>query len=82
MGKNIRRLGAAPFYVGLASFAGIFIVVMLNGTWPAILHPVKALFSTLNDYVGGWAIIIEGWLFLGPGLFLIWLGNEIQRKQN
>lgn len=81
MGGLVRRLGGWLFYAGIAAFAGIFIIVMINGTWPALLYPVKALFATLNDWVGGFAIIVEGWLFLGPGLLLIWLGKAMERKE-
>ena len=82
MGSSLRRLGIWLFYVGLAAFAGIFIIVMFNGTWPIFLSPVKILFSTLSNYVGGWALIVEGWLFLGPGILLVKFGDALLKKQD
>ena len=77
-GKLLRQAGRALFYLGLAALAGIFIIVLVNSTWPAFLKPVQTLFAALTDIVGGFAFVIEGLIFLGPGLALVKLGEALE----
>lgn len=48
MGALAKRIGGAVFWAGAAAFAGIFLIVMFNGTWPGFLKPVQSLFATLT----------------------------------
>jgi hypothetical protein len=79
LGGVIRALGGALFYVGVAAIVGIFLVVLLNRHWPTFLKPVQHLFAGLSHYIGGWAFPVEIFIFIGPGLVLIRLGDALQR---
>jgi hypothetical protein len=81
MASILKRIGMVLFYVGLATLAGIFVIVVVNGTWPGFLKPAQWLFSAVSGYVGDFAIVVQGLLFLGPGILLFKAGEAMERQR-
>jgi len=67
--------------LGGLAFASVFLVVLVNGTWPTFLQPVRSLFEILGaSLLGDWAFIVEIWIFIGPGMLIYWLGERLQDR--
>jgi hypothetical protein len=75
----LERIGGWLIIIGFAAFAGVFLVVIVNATWPEFLRPVQSLYAGISDIFGSVAIIIEAWLFVGPGFLIKYIGTR-QRK--
>jgi len=71
---HLERIGNWLIIIGAAALAGIFATVIINGSWPEVLRPVQGLFAFLGDWLGDAALVVEGLLFLGPGLALKYFG--------
>lgn len=78
MGEAIQKLGIALACIGGICFASIFIVVIANGSWPNFLEPVRSRFELIDDFVGGFAFIVELFLFVGPGLLIAAVGEKLK----
>jgi hypothetical protein len=76
----IERAGGILVIIGGASFAAIALCVLVNGTWPQALKPVQHTFAFLSDWIGEWALAIEIWAFIGPGMLLMWMGSKIRER--
>lgn len=81
LGSFLERAGGLFAIVGAAGLALIFAVVIVNGSWPAFLAPVRELFSALGNTIGGAALVVEGLMFIGPGLALQAIGRKLQHRQ-
>jgi len=75
----LERAGRHLMLVGVASIAGIFLIVLVNGTWPEFLIPVKDRASLIADLVGDFVIVVWGLVFVGPGFLVQSLGQWLQR---
>ncbi len=62
---------------GAALFAGMFVIVLINGRWPAFLEPVRSRFALASDLLGNFAFIVELGVFVGPGFLVAWLGERM-----
>jgi hypothetical protein len=76
----VERAGVALAVLGAISLGGIFLIVLSNGSWPDFLSPIKDLFRTLGDHIGDWALIVEFWIFVLPGLVVYGLGRVARRQ--
>jgi hypothetical protein len=76
-GRELTRIGYGLAAIGLILFVGIFVIVLANGSWPQFLEPVRARFAIISDFVGGFALIVEGAIFVGPGILIAWLGQHL-----
>ena len=76
----IERIGQALAVLGGVTFAGIFLIVLVNGTWPAFLHPVQHRFALASDFFGSYAFIVELMIFVGPGLLLAFIGQKLRKE--
>lgn len=63
--------------VGGLAFVGVFLIVIVNGHWPAFLQPVKTYYSNVSAMLGDLALIVEIWTFLGPGGLIYLLGSRL-----
>jgi hypothetical protein len=80
VGLALEKAGGVLAIVGAAALGGIFMVVLVNGTWPTFFSPIRSVFTAIGNSVGNWALVIEGWLFVGPGLLLRALGAKLRDK--
>lgn len=78
--NSIEKVGSYLAIFGATSLACIFVAVMLNGGWPDSFAPIRALFRLLGDTIGDAAIVVEGLIFIGPGLLVRALGTKIREK--
>jgi hypothetical protein len=77
----VQRFGAYLGIVGALALAGIFVVVMLNGRWPEFLYPVRSVFGAISGVVGDAAIVVEAWLFVGPGALIYFWGKRLGERK-
>jgi hypothetical protein len=77
----IQQLGAYLGLTGGALLAAIFVLVLVNGSWPAFLQPVQNLFGAISHWAGDFALIAEIWLFVGPGVLLYYWGKHLAEKR-
>ena len=77
----IQQIGAYMGITGGAIFVGIFVVVLLNGGWPNFLKPIQNLYDAISDWTGDAAIVIEMWLFIGPGALLYYWGKALSERK-
>jgi hypothetical protein len=80
LGNFLDFIGKALFAIGALLFAGIFLVVLINGKWPLFLEPVRSRFSLASDFLGPFTFIVEAIIFVGPGLLLRWIGQRILQE--
>lgn len=76
---TIERIGQLLAILGGVTLAGIFLVVLVNGTWPAFLRPVQQRFALASDFFGSAAFIVELLVFVGPGLLISYLGQRFRK---
>lgn len=76
----IERIGFSLAVLGGLAFASIFIIVLVNGSWPDFLWPVQSRFAIISDFVGPWAFAVELFIFIGPGLLVYLIGQRLRRK--
>ena len=81
LGRLVERIGGLLIFAGVAMLAGIFLVVLLFGQWPDFLEPIQSLFGSIGSTVGGFAFVVEVWIFVGPGLLVFWIGRRLQGIQ-
>lgn len=77
----VQQIGAYLGMAGGAIFVGIFVIVLLNGGWPNFLKPIPNLYATISDWTGDAAILIEMWLFIGPGALLYFRGKALSDRK-
>lgn len=73
----IQQFGAYLGMAGGAVFIGIFVIVLLNGCWPDFLKLIQNLYGVISDWTGEAAIVIEMWLFIGPGALIYYWGKSL-----
>jgi hypothetical protein len=78
----VERAGGITAMMGGAALAAIFLVVMVNGKWPQAFAPVKQAFASIAGWIGGAAIVAEVWIFIGPGVLLMWLGRRMRDRSS
>lgn len=78
LGLILERLGGYLIIVGGCCIAGIFLTVLVNGTWPDFLDPIKNRAAVLSDVIGDMVLIVWGLVFFGPGLIVQWVGRWLQ----
>ena len=64
---------------GLA-IAAIFLIVLLNGTWPEFLKPVQNAAGGISGYIGGAVWLVWVAVFIGPGYAVQSIGERIKSK--
>jgi len=74
----LERLGQALAILGGAVLALVIVAVIINGRWPHFLEPVRSRFELISGLLGGYAIIVEGLCFVGPGLLIAWVGGYLK----
>ena len=77
----IQQMGAYLGIAGGALLASIFALVLANGRWPDFLKPVQNLFGIIAEVAGDFALILEIWLFIGPGVLLYYWGKHLSEKR-
>jgi len=78
----IAKLGQMLMVAGGASLALIFLIVMVNGSWPDFLEPVRSRFELGSNLLGiFWFPVLLG-IFVGPGLAIQYLGEKINSKES
>lgn len=82
MAKVVQRAGIALMVAGAACLAAILILVLVNGSWPDYLEPVRSRFELAHRLVGNFAFEVEVGLFLLPGGLTFWLGERMGRRQS
>lgn len=80
LGATLEKVGTTLAVLGGLCFAGIFLIVIVNGTWPDFLEPVRRRYGMISDFAGGFAFVIELFLFIGPGLLIAALGQKLQNS--
>lgn len=78
LGSALTKIGTVLAVAGGLCFAGIFLIVLLNGSWPDFLEPVRSRYEMLGNMTGGFAFIIELIVFVGPGLALVAFGENLR----
>ncbi|MEP7316581.1 MAG: hypothetical protein ABI667_07780 [Sphingomicrobium sp.] len=68
------------FYIGIATFIAVLLVGLFDGNWPEFLTPLNAVDDAIYGVAGNFALVIEGALFISPGLLLARLGEALKRK--
>ncbi len=81
LGKNIELLGTATAIIGGIALASIFIIVMINGSWPDFLRPFQATAQTLSSFLGGFVFPVEVAIFVGPGMLIRFFGEKLQESE-
>ena len=77
----VQQIGAYLGIAGGAIFVGIFLVVLLNGGWPDFLEPIQNLYGFVSSWIGDAAIVVEAWIFIGPGALLYYLGKSLGERK-
>lgn len=80
LGAALERIGMALAILGGACFAAIFLIVIVNGSWPDFLEPVRSRYALANNLVGEFAFVVEILCFTGPGLLISALGAKLQNS--
>ena len=81
LGAILEKLGTALAAIGGICFAGIFLIVLLNGTWPEFLEPVRNCYAAISDLVGSLAFLVELVIFVGPGLLVALAGQSLRNSR-
>jgi hypothetical protein len=76
----LERIGFALAILGGALFAAIFIVVLVSGSWPQFLDPVRERFKIISSFLGSFTFVAEVLIFLGPGGLVLMLGQWLQER--
>jgi hypothetical protein len=80
LGKQVEKLGSVLMMIGGVCIVGIFLAVLVNGSWPDYLSPVQAHARAISDVVGG--LVWLAWVaaFIGPGFLVQLLGHWLQSE--
>ena len=81
LGKSIELVGTGIAIVGGIALASIFIIVMVNGSWPEFLRPFQVTAQTLSGFIGALAFPVEIAIFVGPGMLIRFLGEKLQESE-
>jgi hypothetical protein len=60
----------------------IFLTVLLNGHWPDFLRPVQLMFQTISSVFGSFALVLEVWIFIGPGAVIYLVGQKLAERRS
>ncbi len=79
--KNaIEQLGIILAWLGGLAYAGIFVIVLLNGSWPVFLRPVQARFALASELLGSFSFVLQALIFVGPGLLVNYVGQRLRKN--
>lgn len=80
LGRPMERLGGYMMFAGGVSIAIIFLIVLVNGSWPSFLEPVQNAARGIGDTVGDLVWLFWVAAFIGPGFIVQQIGIKIGRS--
>ena len=81
LSKVVGWIGMALIVLGAGTYASIFLIVLINGTWPSFLYPVQSRFRIASYFLGNFAFIAEVLLFVAPGLLLKMIAEWLEGRR-
>lgn len=78
-GAIVEKAGTYLMLAGAACIAGIFLIVLVNGTWPDFLAPIQDRARLISDVVGNLVILVWTIVFFGPGYLVQLFGQWLQK---
>lgn len=77
---GISKLGQLLVVLGVVALASIFLIVLVNGSWPEFLGPVRSRFEVGSRFLGEfWFPVLVG-LFVGPGFAIYSFGEWLKKS--
>ena len=76
----IEFIGIVMAWIGGVVLATVFLIVLVHGTWPQFLRPVKGLFTVISELFGSFGFSVEVVAFIGPGVLVMALGQKLKKE--
>ena len=81
VGVVLEQLGHALMWAGGALYLGVSFSIVMNGSWPPLLEPVRAWLETQNLPLGTVAFVLGLFAVLAPGFLIALAGKDIQSRR-
>lgn len=79
--RSIAKIGQILMIIGGIALASIFLIVLINGSWPDYLQPIRSRFEIGSKFLGDfWFPALIG-IFIGPGMAVTWFGEKLNRAR-
>jgi hypothetical protein len=77
----LERIGVGVAVAGGLALLAAAIATLANGSWPAALQPIQAVFAATSSWIGDWTLILAVWISIGPGLLIVSLGRRLRERR-
>mgnify|MGYP003386298136 CR=1 FL=1 len=72
-------LGQVWIAISASSLVILFVIVLINGSWPDFLDPVKIRFGIGASFFGIFWFPILSMMLFGPGFAIMSIGDKIKK---
>ncbi len=82
VGIALEQLGHALMWAGGVAYLGVSFSVVMSGSWPPLLEPVRTWLETENLPLGPVAFVLGLFAVLAPGFLIALAGKDSRDVQS